>query len=310
MQAISLFTGAGGLDLGFERAGVDIVLANDLWDVAAETYVMNHPDHDVGKPGFLVGDVKKHTQEIANAFKKYKVDMLIGGPPCQDFSTAGWRTGKGERADMTTVFTKIAVKTKPRWVVMENVNTILSIGSNNVVRNMNALKRAGYGLTTMILNAADFGVPQLRKRFFMIGELGGNDNNGNINDSINTQKIPHISVRKYYPQIARGKRSTRYYYRHPWSFARRGIFSIEEESPTIRGVNRPIPPSYKIHKNDAIDDLNQVRPLTADERAIIQTFPRNYKFAGNKTESEQQIGNSVPPQLAKVVAKSLIMESE
>ena len=81
---------------------------------------------------------------------------------------------------------------------------------------------------------------------------------------------------------------------------------MDEPSPTIRGVNRPIPPSYKIHRNDATDDLGLVRPLTTEERGILQTFPKKYEFIGNKTEREQQIGNSVPPVLAKAVASAIV----
>ena len=99
---------------------------------------------------------------------------------------------------------------------------------------------------------------------------------------------------------------TEYYYRHPRSYARRGIFSIDEPSPTVRGVNRPIPPGYPIHAGDATNDLSKVRPLTTLERARIQTFPASFEFSGSKTDLEQMIGNAVPVDLAKYVAKHLM----
>ena len=305
VRAISLFTGAGGLDLGFERAGFDVILANDSWKDAGRTYVLNRPSNTHKPPVFVEGDVRKNTDTILGAARRYRIDLLMGGPPCQDFSSAGLRTGRGKRADMTTVFADIAAKAMPRWVVMENVNTIVSIGKRNYSRNVAMLKRAGYGITTVILNAADYGIPQSRKRFFMICRRNGSDDDPEIIRLIGKSRRAPVSVRQYYPGITRGPTATRYYYRHPWSFQRRGIYSIDEQSPTIRGVNRPIPPSYRIHRDDATSDLRRVRPLTAAERAIIQTFPRRYSFYGKKTQVEQQIGNSVPPLLARAVARAV-----
>ena len=99
---------------------------------------------------------------------------------------------------------------------------------------------------------------------------------------------------------------TDFFYRHPRSYARRGIFSIDEPSPTIRGVNRPIPPKYKIHPGDATIDLGKVRPLTTIERARIQTFPKKFAFIGCKTDLEQIIGNAVPVNLATYVARHIM----
>ena len=97
-----------------------------------------------------------------------------------------------------------------------------------------------------------------------------------------------------------------YYYRHPRSYVRRGIFSVNEPSPTIRGVNRPIPTGYKLHSNDPVQSLEGVRPLTTLERSMIQTFPRTFKFLGSKTGMEQMIGNAVPVNLAKFVGDSIM----
>lgn len=98
---------------------------------------------------------------------------------------------------------------------------------------------------------------------------------------------------------------TEFYYRHPRSYARRAIFSIDEPSPTIRGVNRPIPKTYQVHPNDACHDLSKVRPLTTIERSQIQTFPRSFVLTGKKADIEQAIGNAVPVNLAKYVAECL-----
>ena len=96
-----------------------------------------------------------------------------------------------------------------------------------------------------------------------------------------------------------------FYYRHPRSYARRGIFSIHEPSPTIRGVNRPIPQGYQIKHNDPVKSLDGIRPLTTTERSYIQTFPPTFHFLGSKTEVEQMIGNAVPVNLGQYVAAAI-----
>ena len=96
-----------------------------------------------------------------------------------------------------------------------------------------------------------------------------------------------------------------HYYRHPRSYARRGIFSIDEPSPTIRGVNRPIPKGYPGHSGDTMPSDESLRSLTTLERAYIQTFPKNFVFPGYKTDIEQVIGNAVPVKLAEYVARCL-----
>ncbi|MBA7633663.1 hypothetical protein ES703_41234 [subsurface metagenome] len=98
----------------------------------------------------------------------------------------------------------------------------------------------------------------------------------------------------------------KYYYRHPRSYKRRGVFSIYEPSPTIRGVNRPIPKGYKRHPGDAADVSGNVRPLSTIERSYIQTFPKNFVFKGNKSNLEQMIGNAVPVKLAEYIANSIL----
>ena len=96
-----------------------------------------------------------------------------------------------------------------------------------------------------------------------------------------------------------------YYYRHPRSYARRGIFCIDEPSPTIRGVNRPIPKGYSKHGGDPCDIFEGLRALTIEERALIQTFPANFKFIGTKTDIEQIVGNAVPVRLGQIAGDTV-----
>jgi DNA (cytosine-5)-methyltransferase 1 len=182
---------------------------------------------------------------------------------------------------------------------MENVEQILK--SNTLVKAREIFKTANYGLSQVVLNANLHGVPQNRKRFFLIGELNGNDNTL-TSTLLNSKNKKPMTVYDYLGNYL----NTEHYYRHPRSYARRGIFSIHEPSPTIRGVNRPIPPNYQFHKGDTIKDFSKVRPLSLKERSYIQTFPENFEFVGAKTNVEQLIGNAVPVKLAEYLGSTLL----
>jgi DNA (cytosine-5)-methyltransferase 1 len=160
-----------------------------------------------------------------------------------------------------------------------------------------------YGLTEIVLDASFCGVPQKRKRLLLIGKKNSPDNflHEQLTSGFSKERL---SVKKYLGD----KLNTEFYYRHARSYSRRGIFSIDEPSPTIRGVNRPIPPDYKLHVGDATKELNLVRPLTANERALIQTFPVRFKWGENLSKStlEQIIGNAVPVKLAQYVGKRIV----
>lgn len=292
MKVIDLFCGCGGMSLGFQRAGYKIVAAFDNWDDAVAVYHSNFR-HPVVKQD--LSDVDGTVARLS----KYKFDMIIGGPPCQDFSSAGERDEDGGRGDLTVSYARIVAEVKPEWFVMENVDLISQTKKLEEAKAI--FKVAGYGLTQTVLNACYCNVPQQRKRFIMVGRLGEEDGflSAALQEHLTEQKM---TVAEYF-----GKQlDLKYYYRHPRSYARRGIFSIDEPSPTIRGVNRPIPEGYRLHKNDPVDSLEGVRPLTTRERSMIQTFPWNFKFLGTKTDMEQMIGNAVPVNLAKYVADSIM----
>ena len=291
LGAIDLFCGVGGLSLGFEQAGIPVLASFDYWERALDVYNLNFPN----KAAKLdLSDVSAAVKEL----QKHSANMIIGGPPCQDFSHAGNRTEK-ERAELTKCFAEIVVALRPKIFVMENVDRIIKSKVWNNAKNI--LKNGGYGLTENILDASYCGCPQIRKRFFCIGILDKPDYvlasyiDKNISDK-------QMTVRDYF-----GKNiDTNYYYRHPRNYSRRAIYSIDEASPTIRGVNRPIPKGYPGHPGDPVNISEAVRPLTTLERSQIQTFPKNFTWAGNKTDIEQMIGNAVPVNLAKFVANAII----
>ena len=232
--------------------------------------------------------------------KEYAPEIIIGWPPCQDFSSAGKRDIKAGRADLTYHYTNIICSYKPKYFVMENVDRIVS---TNILKDiLKKFSSIGYGLTAIILNVALCNVPQTRLRLFLIGGLGF-ENNFLLSTLKKNLSTKEMTVRDYLGDSL----GITYYYRHPRNYNRRGIFSINEPSPTIRGVNRPIPKGYKINSCDPQNiNLKDVRPLTTKERSFIQTFPKDFIFEGTKTDLEQMIGNAVPVNLAKFVAFSLL----
>ena len=292
MKVIDLFCGCGGLSLGFQKAGYEVLAAFDNWDEAVTVYHNNFV-HPVIKQD--LSDVETTVEEI----KKFNPDMIIGGPPCQDFSSAGKRNEDNGRGDLTVHYAQIVSAIKPEWFVMENVDRILKTGK--LVEARKIFKESGYGLTETVLNASFCGVPQRRKRFIMIGHLGEKD--GFMSDVLEKrQASKEMTIKDYFGNQI----DIQYYYRHPRSYARRGVFSVDEPSPTIRGVNRPMPAGYKLHPTDPVTSLEGIRPLSTLERSMIQTFPKNFKFIGTKTGMEQMIGNAVPVNLAKFVGDSVM----
>jgi len=293
LRTIDLYAGAGGLALGFQLAGFEIVAAFDNWKPAIDTMKGNFKNTEIVTMNLdtFNGDVTQ--------FTKFKPDVIIGGPPCQDFSHAGKRNEDLGRGKLTVTFAEIVTAVRPKWFVMENVDRILKTQKYLTVKA--AFKKCKYGITERVLDASLCGVPQKRKRYFMIGELYGIDN----------AVMPHLekplatksmTLRDYFGSSL----GVEHYYRHPRNYERRAVFGIDEPSPTIRGVNRPIPSTYKKHPRDAAEISEKIRPLTTLERSYIQTFPKGYRFAGSMTEQEQMIGNAVPVKLAEYVAKCII----
>jgi DNA (cytosine-5)-methyltransferase 1 len=291
MKTIDLFAGCGGLSLGFSNAGFNILAGFDNWQPAINVYKKNfdHPIIDLD-----IGNIKDYS-----VFEDYSPEIIIGGPPCQDFSSAGKRDEKQGRADLTISFAKIISIVQPKYFVMENVDRIIK--TKTLPKALKIFKQADYGITYQVLDASLCGAPQKRKRFFMIGELNGEDDFLEIYLNKNISNKP-TTIRDYFGDSL----GIEHYYRHPRNYNRRGIFSIDEPSPTIRGVNRPLPKGYKGHRADTAPISDRIRALTTEERGYMQTFPKNFIWEGTKTNLEQIIGNAVPVKLAEFVAKALL----
>ena len=152
MRAVDLFCGCGGMSLGFQNANFEIIEAFDNWEPAVRTYEKNF-DHKVTKADLS-------DEKMVSVIKNLKPDIIIGGPPCQDFSSAGYMDETLGRATLSKTYTDIVSTAKPKYFVMENVPRIRLTETYKYVRE--GLKAAGYGLTEKILDASYCGVPQKR----------------------------------------------------------------------------------------------------------------------------------------------------
>ncbi len=294
MRIVDLFCGVGGLSRGLASSGFEIVSAYDNWPIAVDAYRKNLRHNCMCMD---LSDVQTAVAEIS----AHKPDMIVGGPPCQDFSTAGRRI-ESDKASLTGVYATIVASVRPPFALMENVPRVRL--SNSYANARETLQQAGYSIYERVFDASLCGVPQKRKRFFMLAWLG---DKGNLEESLSSWFINHeasqpLTVKSY----LKNEILIEFYYRHPRNYSRRAIFTIYEPSPTIRGVNRPVPPNYKHNHLDSAP-ANSVRSLTSDERSRIQTFPRSWKWPDSlsKTDRELMIGNAVPVNLAKFIGRGL-----
>lgn len=290
-KIIDLFAGCGGLSLGFQNAGFEIVAAYDNWDEAIDIYKQNfkHPIYkrDLG-----------NTEDLSD-MAQHHADIIIGGPPCQDYSSAGHRDEDLGRAKLTIDYAEIIRQLRPRYFLMENVPNIQK--SEKLQQVLDVFHKSGYGISRMVMDASKCGVPQKRKRYIVVGGL--NEPEGFLDDFLlKGQTKQSMTLREYFGDTL----GFQYYFRVPRSYSRRGIFSIDEPSMTIRGVDRPIPPGYKGHPNDPCPLTSDIRTLTPQERSWIQTFPKDFVWGNrSKTNLNQAIGNAVPVKLAEYVANCL-----
>lgn len=282
-RVADLFCGAGGLSCGTEGTPFHTVLSLDNWEAAIATKRANG---DQNAQLLNLEDVDR----VISMLEPEKIKLIMGGPPCQDFSAAG-RGMEGSRAALTEVFARIITSVMPDLFLMENVPSARK--SKAYARARELFVSAGYGLTEVVLNAAHYGVPQNRQRLFVIGSKMAE--NAFLEDHIRGyENVQPLTIRDYWPDVGFD-----HYYRHPRSYDRRAVFSVDEPSPTIRGVNRPRPKSYRPHPGDTT--LEIVEALTAEDRAHLQTFPFEYEWVGTAGEIEQMIGNAVPPVMANKI---------
>jgi len=325
LPTLDAFAGAGGLSLGLQAAGLPVNVAADSSADALQTYVRHHDAAEI-----LEGDIADHD------FKRYKDDIAIvaGGPPCQPWSTGGKQLGQADGRDGLAHFIRIVDQIRPMAFLMENVPGLAAPGNleylNTLIRDLTEL---GYQVDQRILDATAYGVPQRRRRLFVVGTAAGREftwpeaTTGphtaraarTAGEVISTNAIlgePNPSKVTYAknPVI------------RPNPFA--GLLfngggrpvNLAAPAPTVlasAGGNRTL----WIDSDGILADYHQclraggaprsgivpgARRLTAAEVALLQTFPADLTFAGSRGSQYVQIGNAVPPDLAAAMARALV----
>lgn len=289
-KTLDLFCGCGGMSLGFERAGFHIIAAFDNWLPAVDVYNLNFSHKAI--------QADLGNSDVRTSLCSLKPEVVIGGPPCQDFSSAGPGRSSSNRANLVEAFASIVEGTRPRYFVLENVPRARL--TPVFKRSVSRLKELGYGITQTELDAAYCGVPQTRKRLFVIGGMG--EQPDFLSDELRSKLSNRpLTMREYFGRAL----SIEHYFRVPTNYNRRGIFSVDAPSTTVRAIDRPVPKGYRGHPLDPVPLTPDIRELTVSERARVQTFPSDFKFVGTKTDLNTMIGNAVPVELAHYVAMSL-----
>lgn len=300
MKVVSLFSGAGGLDLGFVMAGHEIVWANDLYGDAVETYKHNIGEHIVCE------DISK-----IDASTIPECDIVIGGFPCQGFSVANTKRHEGdERNELYKQLIRIIIEKKPKFFLAENVKGITNLAKGKVFEMiLNDFMSLGYKVKYRILNAADYGVPQTRQRVIIIGVRSDIDFEYEYpdptHDKDGTGGLPKwVSVGETMSQIDDPDKPNSLpnheYSKYKLNF--NGYIGHRKLDP-----NKPAPTVTARGDNKGgvviLPHPNGQRRMSCRELAAVQSFPLDFKFYGNRSSVYRQIGNAVPPLLAYCVAK-------
>ena len=327
LNFIDLFCGAGGFSLGFKAAGFNCLGAFDNWDPAIKTHKKNFKDTKI-----YTKSINDYSNlEIKEIFNNKNVDVIIGGPPCQGFSSIGKQNINDQRNDLIFEFGRIIKSIKPSFFIMENVSGLIhdkNVFYFNRLKNFFILN--GYKINYRLLNAAEYGVPQLRKRVFLIGHKSSFEYNfpkpiflkenyrtvgETIMDLVNKKNIQnHVPmkhndiVRKRISFINEGggitKNIPKKFLQGSRSDYRKN--KLKNFSHVYKRLHRKLPSGTMVPGHNAFPLHPTLdRALTVREAARLQTFPDKIIFEGTRQEQCILVGNAVPVQLAKVIGKSI-----
>ena len=321
MKVISLFSGCGGLDLGFEKAGFEIPVANEFDKNVWETFKVNHP-----KTRLIEGDIR----EIEETDFPDDIDGIIGGPPCQSWSESGSLKGiNDERGQLFFDYIRILKSKQPKFFLAENVSGMLANRHSEAVENILQLfKECGYDVTLTLVNAKDYGVAQERKRVFYIGfrtdlkinftfprgSTEDDDKKITLRDIIwdlQETAVPAGDKNKHNPLAQNNNEYFTGAY-SPIFMSRNRVKSWDEQAFTVQASGRQCqlhpqaPKMEKIGKNNCRfvkGKENLYRRMTIREIARVQGFPDTFKFIySNTNDAYKMIGNAVPVNLAYEIA--------
>lgn len=329
MNVISLFSGCGGLDLGFERAGFNVPVANEFDPTIFETFKANHPNTHL-----IEGDVRQVTKEdIAPFLGNGEVDGIIGGPPCQSWSEAGSLRGiEDARGQLFFDYIRILKEFKPKFFLAENVSGMLANRHSDAVKNIiKMFEEAGYDVSLTLVNAKDYGVAEERKRVFYIGfrndlkvkfvfpEGSTTEDNKKLTLrdviwDLQETAVPAAAKNKHNPKAVN---SNEYFTGafSPIFMSRNRVKSWDEQAFTVQASGRQCqlhpqaPKMVKFDKNDCrfVEGQEHLyRRMTIREVARVQGFPDDFQFIYTDTNNAyKMIGNAVPVNLAYEIATAI-----
>lgn len=321
LKYIDLFSGAGGFSLGFDKAGFHNIFSVEIQKEFSATYKTNFPTHHL-----IQKDITKISKEEIEALTQaHDVDVIIGGPPCQGFSIAGNIGRKfvdDPRNRLFQEFVRVVSIVKPKYFVMENVARLYTHNKHQTRKEIiESFQKLGYKVECNVLNSADYGVPQIRKRVIFIGSR--------VSDTIT---FPHISHTQYktvknalddLPALESGATSPLPNHKamnhteqmlHKMSFVQDG--GDRTQIPLdLRPKSGDVRKYIKYHSDKPAvtitGDMRKVfhyaqnRALTVRELARLQTFPDDFEFKSSTISQQQQVGNAVPPLMAEAIAVSI-----
>ncbi len=302
MKAFEIYSGVGGMGIGFEAAGVQVSGGVDAWDRVGYVRAANNMYYHWADASDLT--------KFGSALARYDMDMVIGGPPCQDFSKSGKRQ-PGQNAAFTRSFALLIATARPEWFVFENVTE--AAGSEEYYQARAIWRKSGYGLTELFLDASLYGVPQARQRLIVVGRLG---------EAYQFLEAPVRAAAAQKPRTVRSILDPRdpddahlleigYYYTRGFKDGA-GVRSIDEPAPGINSTFRE--PPYGKHKvivnpKDPIHAM-KAHVLTQQQTARLQGFPRNFRWQPTHgriaiDDIDQMIANAMPPAFAYYIAKAI-----
>ena len=324
MKIVSLFSGAGGLDLGFEKAGFDVVFANEYDEAIWQTYEANHSCK-----------LDKRDIRTIKSSEVPNCDGIIGGPPCQSWSEAGSLRGINDsRGQLFFDYIRILKDKKPKFFLAENVVGMLSSRHTEAVEHIKMLfEKAGYNLSITLINVADYGIPQDRKRVFFIGirkDLGFTFQFPKAINKYNTlEQVIGDLKENAVPALAKNKTNNNVnipnheYFTGSFStifMSRNRVRQWDEVGFTVQATGRQAQLHPQAPKMIFIDKDKRefvkgkehlYRRMTIRECARLQTFPDNFIFYYNDLEDGyKMVGNAVPVTMAKIIATSIKKQIE
>lgn len=328
MNVISLFSGCGGLDLGFEKAGFKVLVANEYDREIFETFKVNHPETHL-----VEGDIRNVTKADLVKFIKGEIDGVIGGPPCQSWSEAGSLRGiEDARGQLFYEYIRILKEFKPKFFLAENVSGMLANRHSEAVRNILELfDESGYNVSLTLVNAKDYGVAQERQRVFYIGfrkdlEIAFTFPKGSTADDekkltlrdiiadLQESAVPAAAKNKHNPQAINNNEYFTGAY-SPIFMSRNRVKSWDEQAYTVQASGRQCQLHPQAPKMEHLGrnlcgfvkgKEHLYRRMTIREIARIQGFPDSFKFVYKDTNAAyKMIGNAVPVNLAYEIAVAI-----